>query len=39
MVIGGKHSGRVARIVDIVKVAGSVPNRVILEDDGEKIRF
>lgn len=39
MVIGGKHSGRVARIVDIVKVAGSVPNRVILEDEGEKIRF
>ena len=32
MVIGGKHSGKVARIVGIEKVPGSVPNRVILED-------
>jgi small subunit ribosomal protein S4e len=39
MVIGGKHSGKVARIVDITKVPGSVPNRVILEDEATKTRF
>jgi len=39
MVIGGKHSGKVARIVDITKVPGSVPNRVILEDVATKTRF
>jgi small subunit ribosomal protein S4e len=39
MVIGGRHSGKVARIVAIEKVPGSVPNRVILEDDTSKMRF
>jgi small subunit ribosomal protein S4e len=39
MVIGGRHSGKVARIVDIVKVLGSVPNKVILEDEATKMRF
>jgi small subunit ribosomal protein S4e len=39
MVIGGRHSGKVARIVDITKVPGSVPNRVILEDVATKTRF
>lgn len=33
MVIGGKHSGKIARIVAIDTVPGSIPNRVILEDD------
>ncbi len=33
MVIGGRHSGNVARIVDIVKMPGSVPNKIILEDE------
>jgi small subunit ribosomal protein S4e len=39
MVIGGKHSGKVARIVEITKVPGSVPNRVILEEEATKTRF
>ncbi|MDI9633828.1 MAG: 30S ribosomal protein S4e [Methanolinea sp.] len=39
MVIGGRHSGRVARIVAIEKVPGSVPNRVILEDPSDGSRF
>jgi small subunit ribosomal protein S4e len=39
MVIGGKHSGKVARIIDITKVPGSVPNRVTLEDEATKTRF
>ena len=33
MIIGGKHSGKVARILDIVKVPGSVPNKIILKDE------
>jgi len=33
MVIGGKHSGKVARIKDIVKVPGGVPNKIILIDE------
>ncbi len=33
MVIGGKHSGKIARIVKIEKIPGSVPNRVTLEDE------
>lgn len=33
MVIGGRHSGKVARIADIVKTSGSVPNKVILKDE------
>jgi small subunit ribosomal protein S4e len=32
MVIGGRHSGRIARITGIHKVSGSVPNRVTLEE-------
>lgn len=39
MVIGGRHSGRVARIVDIIKMPGSVPNKIILEDESAKTRF
>jgi small subunit ribosomal protein S4e len=39
MVIGGRHSGKVARIVEITKVPGSVPNRVTLEDETTKTRF
>jgi len=39
MVIGGRHSGKVARIVDIVKIPGSVPNKIILEDETTKTRF
>lgn len=39
MVIGGKHSGKIARIAGIEKVPGSVPNRVILEDPESKARF
>jgi small subunit ribosomal protein S4e len=39
MVIGGRHSGSVGRIVEIRKEAGAVPNRVILEDPATKARF
>jgi small subunit ribosomal protein S4e len=39
MITGGKHSGKVARIVDIINTPGSVPNKIILEDDATKIRF
>jgi small subunit ribosomal protein S4e len=39
MVIGGKHSGKVARIVAIDKIAGSVPNRVTLVDESDGVRF
>jgi len=39
MVIGGRHSGKVARIVDIVKMPGSVPNKIILDDESTKTRF
>jgi small subunit ribosomal protein S4e len=39
MVIGGRHSGKVARIVAIDTIPGSVPNRVILEDEASKARF
>jgi small subunit ribosomal protein S4e len=39
MVIGGRHSGKVARIVDIVTMPGSVPNKIILEDETTKTRF
>jgi small subunit ribosomal protein S4e len=39
MVIGGRHSGKVARIVDIVKMPGSVPNKIILEDEVTTTRF
>jgi small subunit ribosomal protein S4e len=39
MVTGGKHSGKVARIVDIIKVPGSVPNKIILEDEKTGTKF
>ncbi len=39
MVIGGRHSGKVARIIDIVKMSGSVPNKIILDDESTKTRF
>jgi small subunit ribosomal protein S4e len=39
MVTGGKHSGNVARIIEIIKISGSVPNKIILEDDTTKTRF
>nr|WP_319376835.1 30S ribosomal protein S4e [uncultured Methanoregula sp.] len=39
MIIGGKHSGKVARILDIVKVPGSVPNKIILEDEKTGTKF
>jgi small subunit ribosomal protein S4e len=32
MIIGGRHSGKIARITGIHKVSGSVPNRVSLEE-------
>ena len=39
MVIGGRHSGKVARSIDIVKMSGSVPNKIILDDESTKTRF
>lgn len=39
MIIGGKHSGKVARIIDIVKMPGSVPNKIILEEEKTGIKF
>ncbi len=39
MIIGGKHSGKVARIKDIVKVPGSVPNKIILMDEATGATF
>lgn len=39
MVIGGRHSGKVGRIVEIREVPGSTPNRVILEDKEGNDRF
>jgi small subunit ribosomal protein S4e len=39
MVIGGRHSGKVARIVEIVKIPGSVPNKIVLDDETTKTRF
>jgi len=38
-IIGGRHSGKVARIIEIIKTPGSVPNKVILEDETSKERF
>ncbi|MDT8357171.1 MAG: 30S ribosomal protein S4e [Methanomicrobiaceae archaeon] len=32
MVIGGRHSGKVGKIIEIRKTPGSVANRVVLED-------
>jgi small subunit ribosomal protein S4e len=39
MIIGGRHSGKVGTIVEITKTAGSVPNRVTLEDTNTNTRF
>lgn len=39
MVIGGRHSGKVARILDIVNVPGSVPNKIILRDEATGTTF
>lgn len=39
MIVGGKHSGKVGRIVEIIRTASSVPNRVILADDSAGERF
>jgi small subunit ribosomal protein S4e len=39
MVTGGKHSGKVARLVEIINTSGSVPNKIILEDEATKTRF
>jgi small subunit ribosomal protein S4e len=39
MIIGGKHSGKVARILNIVKVPGSVPNKIILKDEATDATF
>jgi len=39
MIIGGRHSGSVGRIVEIRKEVGAVPNRVILEDPATKAKF
>ena len=39
MVIGGRHSGSIGRIVEIKKEVGAVPNRVILEDPATKAKF
>ena len=38
-IVGGKHSGKVARIVEIIRTASSVPNRVVLVDDSADERF
>ena len=34
MVIGGRHSGKTGKITKIDIIAGSIPNRVTLEEDG-----
>jgi small subunit ribosomal protein S4e len=39
MIIGGKHSGKVARILEIVKMPGSVPNKIILQDETTGTKF
>jgi small subunit ribosomal protein S4e len=39
MVIGGKHSGKVARILEIVAVPGSVSNKIVLRDETTGITF
>ena len=39
MVIGGRHSGKVAKITEIKVMAGSVPNRVFLEDTETSEQF
>jgi small subunit ribosomal protein S4e len=39
MIVGGKHSGKIGRIVEIIKTQSSVPNRVFLMDDAAGERF
>jgi small subunit ribosomal protein S4e len=39
MIIGGKHSGKVARVLEIIKVPGSVPNKIILQDETTGTKF
>jgi small subunit ribosomal protein S4e len=39
MVIGGKHRGRIGKIVGIEKRPGSITTQVILEDEQEKVLF
>lgn len=39
MIIGGKHSGKVARIKEIVKMPGSVPNKILLSDEKTGAEF
>ena len=39
MIIGGKHSGKVARITEIIKMPGSVPNKIILNDESTGTTF
>jgi small subunit ribosomal protein S4e len=39
MVIGGRHRGRIGRIVGIEKRPGSISTQVILEDEQEKTLF
>ncbi len=39
MVIGGKHSGRIARVTRIVPVPGSTPDRVVLKDEESGEQF
>jgi small subunit ribosomal protein S4e len=39
MVIGGKHRGRIGKIVGIEKRPGSISTQVILEDEQEKALF
>jgi small subunit ribosomal protein S4e len=39
MVIGGKHRGRIGKIVGIEKRPGSISTQVVLEDEAEKTLF
>jgi len=39
MIIGGRHSGKVARILEIIQMPGSVPNKIILEDETSRTKF
>jgi small subunit ribosomal protein S4e len=39
MIIGGKHSGKVGRIVEIIRTASPLPNRIVLVDDATDERF
>jgi small subunit ribosomal protein S4e len=39
MVIGGRHSGKVGRIFEITDAAGSIPNKVILDELETGTRF